>query len=287
MSEGNTNLSSQAKLIAEPLKQLINSNSIDIPMLPEIANKALILAQDPDSDASQMATLIQSDQSLAGHMMRIANSVAYTPLANLVSLQQAISRLGMGAISEIALSATIGAKFFNTPGYEDYVSNIWRHALATALWAKEIARHCRTNVEVAFLSGLLHSIGQPAIIQSILDLSKQKQVKLNLDDVLLLEKAYCHQVSKSVISAWKMPTLVIEAIKFHQDYEDAPTAATQAAQVFAASKFASIMLDPEFMSKEELLSLPVLSTLNLYQDEIENLLEQTDTVKGRLEGLSS
>ncbi len=38
-------------------------------MLPEVANKALSLAQDPNSDASEMAQLIQSDQSLAGHVM--------------------------------------------------------------------------------------------------------------------------------------------------------------------------------------------------------------------------
>ena len=151
-TEGNT-LSSQAQLLAEPLEHLINRGGIEVPMLPEVANKALLLAQNSDSDASEMAQLIQSDQSLAGHVMRIANSAAYTPMSNLVSLQQAIARLGMGVISEIALTAAIGAKMFNTPDYESYVASVWRHALATSLWAKEVARHCRSNVEVAFFSG--------------------------------------------------------------------------------------------------------------------------------------
>ena len=129
-------LSSKGQQIAALLASQIELEQIDVPMLPEVANKALRLTQDPDSTAAAMANLIQSDQSLAAHVMRIANSVAYTPLANLVSLQQAVARLGMGVMSEIALSASVGAKLFNTPGYEAYIAKQWQHALATGLWAK-------------------------------------------------------------------------------------------------------------------------------------------------------
>jgi len=246
-----------------------------------------LLAQNPDSDATEMAKLIQSDQSLAGHVMRIANSVAYTPLANLVSLQQAIARLGMGLISEIALAASIGTKLFNTPGYEDYVGQLWRHALASGLWAKEIARHSRTNVEVAFLAGLLHSMGRPAVLQSILDLAKQQSVTLSPADIKTLESNYYHSVTTSVINAWKMPSLVVEAVSYYADYKQAPNALTQAAQVHAGALYATYMLNEDELDKAALLSSPVLSILNLYQDEAEQLLTHTEAVKGRLEGLSS
>jgi len=280
-------MASQIQLLEASLKQLINRGGIEVPMLPEVANKALLLAQNPDSDASEMAQLIQSDQSLAGHVMRIANSAAYTPMSNLVSLQQAIARLGMGIISEIALTAAIGAKMFNTPGYDDYVATIWRHALASSLWSKEIARACRSNVEVAFLAGLLHSIGRPAVLQTILELAKTQKSDLSKDDVHKLENTYCHQVSQAVVNKWKMPTLVIEAIEAYSDHRSSLAVENHAAQVIAGSKFATNMLDPDSFDKEVLLALPVFETLNLYQDEVEALLEQTDTVKARLEGLSS
>lgn len=280
-------LSSQAQDVAEALEQLIDTDGIEVPMLPEVANKALILAQNPDSDATEMAQLIQGDQSLAAHVMRIANSVAYTPMANLVSLQQAIARLGIGVISEIALSASMGTKLFNTPGYEDYVAKKWRHALATGLWSKEIARHCRSNVELAFLAGLLHSIGGPTVLQTILDIAKQQQITLSLDDVLKLESRFSKKVTETVVTTWKMPTLVIEAICYYTDYNNAPTAVNQAALVNAGAEYATHMLLPEIVDKETLLALPVMVTLNLYQDEIEKLLSQSDIVSGRLEGLST
>lgn len=278
---------SEIESFEEALKQSILEGFIEVPMLPEVANQALTLAQDPNSDASEMAALIQSDQSLAGHVMRIANSVAYTPLSNLVSLQQAISRLGMRVISEIALAAVLGAKLFNTPGYENYVERNWQHALATSLWAKEVARHCRSNVEVAFLAGLLHSIGRPAVLQAILDLAEQRELSLTSDQVHALEGKYCQQVTDMVVTRWKMPTQVIEAIQNLDSGESAPVAAKIAATVQAATYFAHHLLAPETTSKESLLELPVLATLNLYQDEVETLLGQVDVIQQRLEGLSS
>tara|TARA_R110002050_G_scaffold57423_3_gene129051 strand:+ start:190623 stop:191486 length:864 start_codon:yes stop_codon:yes gene_type:complete len=285
-TEGNV-LTSQAQFLAETLEHLINRGGIEVPMLPEVANKALLLAQNPDSDASEMAKLIQSDQSLAGHVMRIANSAAYTPMSNLVSLQQAIARLGMGAISEIALAAAIGAKMFNTPGYETYVAGVWHHALATSLWAKEVARHCRSNVEVAFLAGLLHSIGRPAILQTIIELAKKEQVTLTEHDIHQLENIYCHRVSEAVVNLWKMPTLVIEAVSTYTDYNDTLKTSVQSAQVTVGARFATYMLTPEKLDQDTLFILPGLTTLNLYQDEVEDLLNQIDVIKARLEGLSS
>jgi HD-like signal output (HDOD) protein len=287
MNKTDTVLTEQAQLLVPLIEELIDKNGIDIPILPEVANKALLLAQNPDSDAGEMAKLVQSDQSLAGHMMRITNSAAYTPLGNLVSLQQAIARLGMSVISEIALTASIGAKFFDTPGFEKHVNNIWRHALCSALWAKEIARHCRTNVEVAFLAGLLHSIGRPAVIQATLDLAKQQKINLTKEHVFLLENQFFQQVSKAVVTDWKMPALVVEAVNFYSDYNNTPSGGNQAALVNAGTQFSSHMLSPDTLDKDTLFSLPVMSTLNLYQDELEKILNQTDTITSRLNGLAS
>lgn len=277
----------ESQAIAQMLASLIDSKLIDVPMLPEVANKALILSQDAESDASAMAKLVQSDQSLAGHVMRIANSVAYTPLTNLVSLQQAVSRLGMGIISEIALSASIGAKLFKTPGYEQHIAAQWQHALAAGLWAKEVARQSRSNVEVAFLAGLLHSIGRPASLQTILNLAKQQGVSLSHDDIVQLEDRYQHQTSCMVANSWEMPELVIAAIEHYPRYADAPTAATQAAQVSVAIQYATHMLNPDQLDRETLLALPVLAALNIYKDEAEKLLDKSESVAEKLKELAS
>jgi HD-like signal output (HDOD) protein len=280
-------LSSKGQQIAALLAAQIEKKEIDVPMLPEVAHKALRLTQDPDSTATAMANLIQSDQSLAAHVMRIANSVAYTPLANLVSLQQAVARLGMGAMSEIALAASVGAKLFNTPGYEAYIAQQWQHALATGLWAKEIARQTRSNVEVAFLAGLLHSIGRPAVLQTILDLAELHEIALSEQEISELESSYQHATSEMVVNSWEMPSLVTAAIAHYPNYENAPVASKQAAQINLAILYASHMLDPDQIEESELLTSPALTILNIYQDEAEALLAKSESVAEKCQELSA
>ena len=132
--------SSQYETALNELKTIVENGDIDVPVLPETAHKVMTLTQDPDSDALQLANIIQSDPTMGGHVMRIANSAAYTPNSNLVSIEQAIARLGMSEISNIALSTSLNSKIFDTPGYETHIDTIWKHSLATALWSKEVAR---------------------------------------------------------------------------------------------------------------------------------------------------
>ena len=58
------------------------TKKIDVPMLPEVANRVMRLTQDPNAITTDLAKLVQSDQVLAGHVMRIANSALYSPILN-------------------------------------------------------------------------------------------------------------------------------------------------------------------------------------------------------------
>ncbi|HEC74079.1 MAG TPA: HDOD domain-containing protein [Methylophaga aminisulfidivorans] len=269
------------------LTQAINDGFIEVPMLPVTANKALSMANDPNSNASDMAKLIESDPALAGHVMRIANSAAYTPMSNLVSLQQAIARLGMGIISEIALTAVIGAKLFNTPGYESYVEKQWRHALATSLWAKEIARQSRANVEVAFLTGLLHSIGRPAIIQTVLDHSAKYDWAIEPMTLHDIEDHFYLAVTTMVVTRWEMPTLVVEALQSLKNMSIGEPGVKVSAIVSLASHFATAMLTSTSLDIDDFTKLPSVQMLNLYQDDMTQLLTLNDQVEERLIGLAS
>ena len=162
--------------VAEQLRERIKTNSLDVPLLPEVARRVVDLTQTRQSDAEDLARLIQSDQGLAGHVMRIANSALYSPNGSLVSLQQAITRLGMRVIGEIALAISVNSKLFDAPGYESLLAGQRRFSLHAGLWAKEVARACRRNVEASFLAGLLHDIGRPVGIQTVLEICRTQKI---------------------------------------------------------------------------------------------------------------
>ena len=280
-------LSEQGQQIAAVLQTRIDAGDIDVPLLPEVAGKVVTLSQDPESDAAQLAQLIQSDQSLAGHVMRIANSAAYSPNATLVSLQQAITRLGMGLISDIAMAASINTKMFHTPGFEPHVKAIWQHALATALWSKEVARACRRNVEATFLCGLLHSIGRPVVLHAAIEIAKAQATELSEGDALALEDRYQRQVGTAVAEKWEMPKTVCEAIQHFDDYQSASSAGEQTAMVSAGAQLARHMLTPEALSQEQMLEHPAFADINLYPDQVEQLLEKRDQLTSTMEAMGT
>lgn len=270
---------------ASELKEAIAQGKVDVPVLPEVAQKVMALAQDPESDAPQLAAIIQTDPTMGGHVMRIANSAAYTPSSNLVSIQQAIARLGMVEISNIALSTSINSKMFNAPGYDTHIAMIWKHALATALWSKEVARMMRSNVEAAFLCGLLHSIGRPVILQTIADTSGQETLLSHeaLDELYkLFESAY----AKAVANEWGLPTLVAEAIGFYKHFSDAPSASELAATIAFGNQLANLMLYPDTTNKDLILNSSALALINLYPDEINTLIDKQPDIKTGMDTLS-
>ncbi len=271
--------------LSAAIEKTLASGALDVPMLPETAARVITLSQDPESDAAQLARLIQSDQSLAAHVMRIANSAAYTPSAALVSLQQAITRLGMNLISEIALAASINTKMFHAPGFEQRLKHIWQHALATALWAKEIARLCRRNVESSFLCGLLHSIGDPVCLQLIAEKTSAKDIPDATIDTLLNE--FGNRITGQVLSQWKMPSIVRESAAYLNNHTAAPTAKEVAATVIAAAAMANAMLNEHENAVENLLQLEVLEELNLYNDEVHTLWQKAALIKSTMEAMAA
>ena len=273
------------------LAQTIQDNKIEIPMLPEVAGKVVQLTQDPESDATKLASLIQGDQSLAAHVMRVANSAAYSPNSTMVSMQQAIARLGMQLISEIALAASINSEMFDAPGFEKHINYELKYSLFSGLWAKEVARACRKNVEAAFLAGLLHDIGKPIAIQSVIKLATQHGIAINNEEVLKIENEFHRAIGIKVVEQWEMPKAVIDVVTYFDEYTQPHDAQTQTMSVVAGANIASHFMceegDDTCLTRDEIISLPALADLNLYQDDVLDILEKEEKVTQAMEAMSS
>tara|TARA_R110001592_G_scaffold341482_2_gene630651 strand:+ start:19742 stop:20638 length:897 start_codon:yes stop_codon:yes gene_type:complete len=270
------------------LTELLATKSFEVPMLPSVASRVLALSNDPDSDAAQLAKLIQGDQGLSAHVMRIANSAAYTPNASMVSLQQAIARLGMVLITEIALAASINSKMFKAPQFDKRLRSIWDHALVTAHWGKEVARISKKNVEASFLCGLLHSIGRPVVLQSISEYLTAGGDLVGDDELTLLEEHFHIPFGSVIVENWKMPTIVQESVQYYKDYLDAKTHRDQAMVIHASDKLAQDTLACKVDGEchiEDVLDDEVFAALNLYADEIEKLKLQKEKVIAGMEAM--
>jgi len=203
----------------------------------------------------------------------------------MVSLQQAIARLGMAMITEIALAASLNSKLFKAPTYDGRIAEVWNHALRTALWGKEVARISKRNVEASFLCGLLHSIGRPVILQAIYEYSTENDVAISYDEVLILEQQFHVVFGEVIVQKWQMPIIVQESVQYYQNYDDAPNNRDQAMVISGAAKISTVVASEGDIA--EVLEDPVFSDLNLYEDDIERLKQQEEHVKAGVEAMRS
>lgn len=276
-------------IVTQAYSAELQQDTIEVPLLPEVASKVVRLAQSSDSNAEDLAKLIQSDQPLAGHVMRIANSALYSPNSTMVSLQQAITRLGMQIIADIALAASVNSKMFNAPGYAKYITAQLKFSLHSGLWAKEVARKLRKNVEASFLSGLLHDIGRPVSIQALLEIARKQNVTLAQEEVLALADHFQTQTGVKVVSVWEMPSSVKDVVIWFNNYADAGKAQEQTMIVYAAALITRSAEDKGKFNEaaiDELYEHPVFADLNLYRDDLERILEKQEQVKNTLEVMS-
>ncbi|HMF86256.1 MAG TPA: HDOD domain-containing protein [Nitrospiraceae bacterium] len=258
--------------IEQALVERIDKSRIDLPVLPQVAGRVMALANDPSGDAARLSALIHQDQALAAHVLRIANSPAYMPRTPIASLQHAVAMLGVNQLSEIAVTVSLKSGAVKIPGYETDIRQLWRHALASGAYAKEIARMRRYNVESAYLCGLLHAVGKPVVLKTVTTIAAEMHIPLEAGAVSSFLDGYHARVGSLIAAEWALPPQVAEAISYYWIYEQAPSHKQEAMMTCLADRLATYLLIPDSFDDSTLRDHTVFADLNLYPNDVDILL---------------
>ena len=132
-----------------------------IATLPEITLKIVELVEDPRSTAQDLHKVIANDPALCSRILKVVNSSFYGLPGQIGSINRAIVMLGLNAVKNIAIAASL-AKLFRggelTPNFS--AKMLWTHSVVTAATAKMLCDRLGYAVsDEAFLAGLIHDIG--------------------------------------------------------------------------------------------------------------------------------
>src|SRR5262245_6254727 len=248
------------------------AEDVELPVLPEAAGRVAVLCEQEGTNAKAIEKVLERDPSLASHVLRVANSSLYAPQEPIVSLQQAVSRLGLGAIRNVVLGLSLQGRVFKVPGHQTQVRAIWTHCAVAAAFAREIARKLRKNVEGAFLCGLLHDIGRPVVLQATVStLAHRSKEPLPL---ALLETAmneFHAQVAERMVAEWKLADWTAAAVAHH--HEPAKAGAHEdEARITRLADLLSYWALEEGSKPADFPGDAVVSELNLYPEDLEALL---------------
>ncbi len=264
-------------LVREIEERIINGN-IELPILAKTFAKVIRIVNDPHAEIQDFSNLIHQDQSLASHVLKVANSALYGASIQIISLQHAVSRLGTKIVAEIAYSLVLKKAFFNIPAFKHEIEVLWKLSLASGAYGKEIAKLKRQNVEGQYLCGLLHSIGKPVLLKIISDFHKKNHIQLPPESVQSILDRYQLPAGEVMIRGWKLPDKLHKACIYYPKYNEAPAFKQEAAITYLSDILASWMIIPDFIDDETLIADPAFEFLNFYPEDIQTIINKKDEI---------
>jgi HD-like signal output (HDOD) protein len=131
-----------------------------IPPFPAVVRKLMSMVASDHSDMRMISEVLKADAVLAGESLRIANSALFALRHEVTSVLHAISVLGLDRLKSVVV--TVGLRKCMKAG-TGASQRCWRHNLATALVAEQMAAACELNRATVYTAGLLHGIGYAAL----------------------------------------------------------------------------------------------------------------------------
>ena len=104
--------------LRDELIAALQQSELALPRLSETVQRVCASASDEGVDARSFAELVRRDAALAGEVLRVANSPLFAARSPIGSLQQAVSRLGMRQVRDIAVIVSMRARVFRVRGFE-------------------------------------------------------------------------------------------------------------------------------------------------------------------------
>ena len=271
--------------VRSELEGKLTAGSLELPLLPGVAMEITSAAGKEDVDARTIADMLKRDAALSAHVLRIVNSPVYSPRAQIVSLQQAVARVGAVKIREIALIIACKTGVFKAKGYEKEIDDVFKHCIGTALFAQEIARNTRNNVEDAFLCGLLHDVGRAVLLQALVTLLRDAKVFAEPDAVLALVGELHESAGAALAKAWSLPDTVVTALAKHHSTKPADES-IPVRIVSLADRFSHLVADGSELTSEAIGTHPALAALEIYPDVLEKIIKRASVVKETIGALS-
>lgn len=207
-----------------------------IATLPEITVKIIELVEDPTSTAQDLHKVIANDPALCSRVLKVVNSSFYGLPGQIGSINRAIVMLGLNAVKNIAISASLAKLFRGGQLCPNFAAkDLWTHSVSVGVSAKMIADELGMAIaDEAFLAGLIHDIGVMVELQS--DKNKLIEVitktKVGADgtpanSMVEIERAVFgadhQQFGRGLCERWKFPKAFATVCGHHHDPLELPS----------------------------------------------------------------
>lgn len=228
--------------ILEQLREAVAEQSLEIPMVPDVAGQLLSLQADGDLTNLEVAGLIGRDQALSAQVLQIANSPAMGG-AHVQDLDRCVSVMGFEMVRAVAVGAAMSDAVYRVPGYESEARELRFHSEQVAAQCALMARQCKgTSPGDLYMAGLFHDVGKLVVY---LNLSRLRARSRGGRPTTLLVKKLVEELHPVLGTTFAEMRGLPESLRWAIGYHHAPGLAPGRYQTGVALVALADVLDEE------------------------------------------
>ncbi len=188
----------------------LNSQQLLLPSLPEVATRVGRAVQHELADAQRVARVIENDPAITAKLIRIANSARYGGARSIATLPEAIARIGLETTHRLVISFALRELFrCRAPALARRMQHCWNRARQVGAICHVLARRCPgPDPEVALLAGLVHNLGEVALLTYARDFPALIEDTQRLD---LLLRGLGPQLTTNILERWEFQDALVTA----------------------------------------------------------------------------
>ncbi len=222
------------------------SNVRNLPTPPIVFHQIQKVINDPNVSAEQIASILAEDPAMSVKVLRLTNSAFYGLSREIESVKHAVIIVGLEAIKNLVLSASVLDMFKGKSIDDDFQDKFWRHSLATAfgcrLLAKRLRDKCMVDPDSAFSAGLLHDVGKIVLVcfldQEYREFKEARDNNKTAMDFEIEQElfGFTHaEIGAFLTEQWKIPNKLTEAILYHHGIKEIDSGAALSCIVYMAN----------------------------------------------------
>lgn len=228
--DDSSTMSVAVELVPSVRHRLLEASRYVVGPLPRALPTLLTLSAREDVRSDTVLRVLEADSRLAPQVLRLAISPLYAR-GTVGSLPEALSRLGLRTLVDIAFEAAFADGLFEITEHASLARAVTRHCIVTAHLTRLLCRHARIDSDYAFLAGLCHDVGFLALTLASQDVTREHSISF---EHLWPEIDALHaQVSTAVVEKWLLPSAIVDVVREHHCLPQVNTSRTSAAVVLA------------------------------------------------------
>lgn len=223
---------------------------VQLPMMPQVLVRLLELCHRDDVSFSDIADVIHHDAAMSARIISIASSASQYGQTRLATLDQCLTMLGTSTIKMIVINESVLQVFRRFTVDRNFdLRQFWGHSLRCALIARELAKAMHyANHEEAYLGGLIHDVGQLAILAADADTYSPLLFAYDeIDDLCQREQsalALTHaEVGAWLVEKWEFDSFLSDCVLYHHDPVERVVAAHALIRIVFLANRLSVLRD--------------------------------------------